>query len=309
MIPSRILLVEDSEIQGTITRKTLEKTGYEVIWAKDGISALKAVVTASPDVVLLDLNLPDMSGTEICQWMKHNNNVKGIPIIMLTEKSSLDEKISGIEAGADDYLPKPYNAAELNARIYASLRTKALQDELRHKNKQLSELLAKVEALSVTDPLTGLYNRRQIDSTLDTEFKRMARHEFSVTCLLLDIDHFKSVNDNCGHDAGDSVLREIAQILRSSIREVDTAGRWGGEEFVVILPHTDKPQGMIVAERILGKVSSYVFADIPKRNITVSIGLAVSSSLIDTTDKIIHAADMALYAAKREGRNRVRTDL
>ncbi len=151
MLKGRILLVEDNEAQAGLTKEVLQRSGYEVVWSRDGVSAIKAVVTTSPDVVLLDLILPGMSGTEVCRWIKHNNDTKGIPVIMLTALSSVDDKASGIKAGADDYLPKPYNDIELNAKIYAALRTKALQDELRQKNRQLSDLLAKVEALALTD--------------------------------------------------------------------------------------------------------------------------------------------------------------
>jgi two-component system cell cycle response regulator len=305
MSNATILLVEDSEAQAKITKESLEKSGYGVMWAKDGISAIKAVMTTPPDVILLDLVLPDMSGNEVCRWLKVNTDTKGIPIIMLTVRSSLDDKVSGIEAGADDYLAKPYNEVELNARIYAALRTKALQDELRQKNKQLSELLAKVEGLSITDPLTGLFNRRHFDTVLELERKKSERYQQPLTCLLLDIDHFKSVNDTYGHKAGDSVLLEIAQILKKSLREIDTPARWGGEEFTAILPNTDSEQGTMAAARILEKISSHTFEQLPDRRITVSIGLASRGEFVNTTEALIVAADGALYEAKRKGRNRI----
>lgn len=305
MSNATILLVEDSEAQAKITKESLEKSGYGIVWAKDGISAIKAVMTTPPDVILLDLVLPDMSGNEVCRWLKVNTDTKGIPIIMLTVRSSLDDKVSGIEAGADDYLAKPYNEVELNARIYAALRTKALQDELRQKNKQLSELLAKVEGLSITDPLTGLFNRRHFDTVLELERKKSERYQQPLTCLLLDIDHFKSVNDTYGHKAGDSVLLEIAQILKKSLREIDTPARWGGEEFTAILPNTDSKQGTMAAARILEKISSHTFEQLPDRRITVSIGLASRGDFVNTTEALIVAADGALYEAKRKGRNRI----
>ena len=305
MLKAKILLVEDSEAQAGLTKEVLQRSGYEVVWAKDGVSAIKAVVTTSPDVVLLDLLLPGMSGTEVCRWVKLNNDTKGIPVIMLTSLSSADDKASGIKAGADDYLPKPYNDIELNAKIYAALRTKALQDELRQKNRQLSELLAKVEALAITDPLTGLYNRRQLAAVLEAEWKKSQRYNHPVSCLMVDIDFFKAVNDTFGHKAGDLVLIEIANIIKGNVRDVDTVARWGGEEFIALLPFSNKDQGLIVAQRILEKVSVYEFEQFPDRRITVSIGLSCSSPSLNTIEEFVEASDKALYEAKRKGRNRI----
>lgn len=305
MAKARILLVEDSEAQAGITSEALQRSGYEVVLAIDGISAIKAIVETSPDVVLLDLILPGMSGTEVCRWIKHNNDTKGIPVIMLTALSSVDDKASGIKAGADDYLPKPYNDIELNAKIYAALRTKALQDELRQKNKQLSELLVKMEAMAITDPLTGLYNRRQFDAALEAEWKKAQRYNYPVSCLLADIDFFKAVNDTYGHKAGDLVLIEIADILKKSVRDIDTIARWGGEEFIAMLPHTDKGQSLIVAQRMLENVSVHEFEQFPDKRLTVSIGLSCSSPPVYTKEQLIEEADSALYVAKKSGRNRI----
>ncbi|MCG2722646.1 MAG: response regulator, partial [Thermodesulfovibrionales bacterium] len=149
----KILLVEDDKLQAKITGEYLESAGYDVILADNGKSAIKSVKTESIDLVILDLVLPDINGNEVCRWLKLNEDTRGIPIIMLTAKGSTMDKVQGLHAGADDYLSKPYNETELNARIYASLRTKALQDELRAKNRQLEEVLSKVEVLASTDPL------------------------------------------------------------------------------------------------------------------------------------------------------------
>jgi two-component system, cell cycle response regulator len=305
MTKGKILLVEDNEAQARATFEALQKSGYEVVWAADGISAMKTILSDSPDVVLLDLLLPGMSGTEVCRWIKINNETKGIPVIMLTAMSSLDDKVSGIKAGADDYLPKPYNDIELNAKIYAALRTKALQDELLQKNRQLTELLAKVEALASTDPLTGLYNRRQFESTLEVEWERSQRFSHPISCLILDIDFFKAVNDTYGHKIGDLVIVEVAEIIRKNVRDIDIAARWGGEEFIALLPRTENAQCMTVARRILEDVSENDFKHVPGRRITVSIGLSYLNRSIDTKEKLVDTADRALYEAKRKGRNRV----
>jgi len=306
MAKARILLVEDSRAQAEVIKDFLERNGYEVDWAEDGKSAIKKVKTQAVDIVLLDFVLPDINGNEVCRWLKLDGDTRGIPIIMLTTRSDTSDKVSGLEAGADDYLPKPYSEVELNARIYASLRTKALQDELRQKNRQLEEMLGKVETLAITDPLTGLSNRRHCEDTLENEFKRAVRYQSSLSCLMLDIDHFKRVNDVYGHQAGDMVLKEAAQILKSNIRELDTAARWGGEEFIVLLPQTTKQDAMVLASRFLSAISDHIFSGIPNEHISASIGVAgIPDPSIDTGEKLLDASDRALYEAKSKGRNRV----
>ena len=237
---AKILLVEDSRTQAETAKDFLEKNGYEVMLAESGKAAIKAVKTVPVDIVLLDLVLPDMSGNDVCRWLKLNEDTKGIPIIMLTVKGEVTDKVAGLEAGADDYLPKPYNNVELNARIYACLRTKALQDELKQKNLQLQNLLKQVEIMAITDQLTEIYNRRQVETILQKEFRTATRYKTPVSCMIIDIDHFKAVNDAFGHHAGDAVLKEIAKIITESAREADTVARWGGEEFIVILPQTKR---------------------------------------------------------------------
>jgi diguanylate cyclase (GGDEF)-like protein len=213
-----------------------------------------------------------------------------------------------LEAGADDYLPKPYNEIELNARIYACLRTKALQDELKTKNRQLEEVLLKVETLAITDPLTELFNRRHFSTTIEKEFNRTVRFQSPTSCLMIDIDYFKKINDEYGHHTGDLVLKEIAKIIKDNIRKIDTAARWGGEEFIVLLPGTKKENALHAAKRILEAISGHQFSGITGQ-ITVSIGaVSVPEASIDTAEKLIHASDLALYEAKAKGRNRIEID-
>ena len=305
MAKAKILLVEDDKIQAGVTKDYLEANGYEVICVRDGKSAIKMAKTQHVDLILLDLILPDINGNEVARWLKLNEDTKGIPIIILTVKSSTIEKVAGLEAGADDYLPKPYNEIELNARIYACLRTKALQDELIQKNSQLEGVLLKVETLAITDSLTELFNRRHFGNTIEKEFNRTIRYQSPTSCLMIDIDYFKKINDEYGHRAGDLVLKEIAKIIKSCIREIDTVARWGGEEFIVLLPETKQENALQSAKRILEAISNHQFSGIPGK-ITVSIGLAsVPEASIDTADKLIHTSDLALYEAKDKGRNRI----
>jgi len=308
MAKAKILLVEDNKIQAAVIREFLEKNGYEVILAEDGMSAFKAAKTEHPDIVLLDRILPDIEGSDICRWLKLDQVSRGIPIIMLTEKDSIADKVVGLEAGADDYLPKPFDENELNARIYAQLRTKSQQDELKQKNQQLEDMLTRVETLAISDSLTGLFNRRRFEFILSNEFKRAARYKSQLSCLMIDIDHFKMVNDTIGHQAGDTLLREIAQIIQRCIRDVDTIARWGGEEFVVLSPNTSTENAKLAATRVLNAVSGHTFPGFEGRKVTVSIGIAgLPNPAIDTQEKLINAADLAMYEAKKNGRNRMET--
>jgi diguanylate cyclase (GGDEF)-like protein len=301
---AKVLLVEDDPIQASATKEILSKLGYEVLWAEDGINAIKLVKSQKPDIVLLDVILPGMDGYEVCRWLKLEETTKGIPIIMLTVKKELSDKISGLHIGADDYLPKPYNELELNARIYALLRTKALQDELKLKNRQLEDLLDKVNFMAITDSLTGLYNRRRFLDVLTNEYERAKRYGTPFSLVMLDIDYFKKINDNFGHVVGDTVLKEISEILLKGIRDIDTAARYGGEEFMLILPNTDKDHARIVAERIRQAIETYDFIGLD-RKISASIGISgMPDASIADEDRLIRCADFGLYRAKQLGRNR-----
>ncbi len=305
MSKAKILLVEDDKLQARFTKEYLESIGYEVVWVDGGKLAIKTVKAQPIDLILLDRILPDLDGNEVCRWLKLNQDTKGIPVIMLTVKKTTSDKIEGFEAGADDYLPKPYNKTELNARIYAALRTKALQDELREKNRQLEEVLSKVEILAITDPLTGLYNRRHFESLIEKEFNKTVRYKKPTSCILIDIDYFKSINDEYGHRIGDHILKEMAALIKNCVRKVDTVSRWGGEEFIVLLPETNKEQAIKAAERIINTIRNHEFSDIRKK-ITVSLGIASIPDInVENAEKLIDACDNALYDAKRKGRNRI----
>ena len=306
MAKARILLVEDNKTQASIICDGLTRSGYEVVLAENGMAGIKAAKTEQIDLVLLDLLLPDIDGNEVCRWLKLNHDTKALPIIMLTAKGAPNDKVAGLEAGADDYLPKPFDESELNARIYARLRVKLQQDELQQKNKQLESMLTQVETLAIMDSLTGLFNRRRFETILANEFKKSQRYLHPLACMMIDIDHFKDINDRYGHQAGDVVLREVAQCIQSSIREVDTLSRWGGEEFMVLSPNTSRINAVHAAERILRTVGSHCFAAIGEQQVTVSIGVAGTPEPdVDTAEKLVHAADVALYQAKRKGRARV----
>jgi two-component system, cell cycle response regulator len=305
---AKILLIEDNPIQAKQVKRMLEESGYDILHAKDGITGLKMVTSINPDVVILDVVLPDISGHEVCRWIKLREETRGIPVVMLTVKGTLEEKVAGLQLGADDYLPKPFNESELNARIYASLRTKEFQEELKKKNLQLEELLKKVEVMAITDPGTGLYNRRRFQDALQHEFSRAKRYNERLSLMIIDIDHFKIVNDTFGHQVGDGVLAEIAEVITKQFREVDLVARYGGEEFAVLLPQSSVTDATIPANRLLTEVENYSFKCLEgnKRKITVSIGLTgLPDPELNTEDQLVHCADVALYKAKRNGRNRL----
>lgn len=298
--PIKVLAVDDDEDGLYILKLILSKLKYEVHTAKDGQEALEKADALVPDIILLDVMMPKIDGFEVCRRIKSTPEGQYIPIILLTAKNELVSKIEGLECGADEYLTKPYEMGELTARIKSMLRIKQLNDNLRHANRQL-------EALSITDELTKLYNRRHINKKLDDEFRRATRYHQHLSCLLMDADHFKSVNDTYGHAFGDVVLKEIAAILFETAREVDVCGRFGGEEFIALLPNTDLDRAFIVADRIRKKVENHTFThEGTSIKRTVSIGIsALPDPHIKDEFQLVEWADIAMYAAKTQGRNRV----
>src|SRR5262245_52023323 len=204
-VKGKLLLVEDSDAQGAHIRSTLQRQGYDVIWAKSGIEGLKLARIEKPDLIVLDVVMQDMDGLAVCRWLKMSAESRDIPIIMLTVRGELQERVEGLNVGADDYLPKPFADEELDARSFAALGVKATELELKKRNTELESMLHHVEALAITDPLTGLYNRRRFDDVLRREFAVTRRYGAPLSCLMVDVDHFKRINDLYGHDAGDRV--------------------------------------------------------------------------------------------------------
>ena len=258
-LKAKLLLVEDSDSQGSHVKRTLEAMGYGVTWARSGIEGLKLARTDPPDLVILDVVMADVDGFAVCRWLKMHSETREIPIIMLTVRGELQDRIEGLNVGANDYLPKPFADEELEARIFAALRVRATQTELRERNQQLESMLHHVEALAITDALTGLFNRRRFSDVLRREFAVTRRYQNALSCLMVDIDHFKRINDRFGHEMGDRVLKEVAQALSQNLREVDLPARYGGEEFAILLPHTPKLNALVVAERIANRVRQLSF--------------------------------------------------
>jgi diguanylate cyclase (GGDEF)-like protein len=296
----RILVVDDNQDNVEIIATRLRFRGYEMEEASDGKRALALVQESPPDLILLDVMLPDIDGYEISRRIKGDETLPFIPIILVTARDSTQDKVAGLDAGADDYLTKPINFPELEARVRSMLRIKRLQDELEEKNREL-------ERLSISDGLTGLFNHRHIHGLLDEEFERANRSGTPLTVAMFDLDHFKSVNDNYGHQVGDRVLQQLADILRLSARDVDRLGRYGGEEFMTILPDTDIEEGATFVERVRRSVEKHAIAIGREKplEMTVSAGVATyPHDMVRSPETHVRLADEALYAAKAGGRNR-----
>src|SRR6185503_16433258 len=303
----RILVVDDHEDNVELLRARLVAWGYEVECAHDGMQALDAVNASPPDLILLDVMMPSVDGNEVARRIKQNPALPFIPIIMQTALDSTESKVEGLEAGADDYITKPIEFAELKARVRSMLRIKRLQEEVEERERQLLEANERLRHMSRTDALTGLENRRSIEKQLDLMFAHGERLAEPLSCVMCDLDRFKSVNDEHGHQAGDAVLKQFAALLKHEAREIDIVGRYGGEEFIVLLPGTVLDAAVTFAERVRKQVEAHTFVfDGGAIRRTVSIGVAGwPHPRVTHCDGLVRAADDALYVAKETGRNRV----
>ncbi|HSQ29913.1 MAG TPA: diguanylate cyclase [Gemmatimonadaceae bacterium] len=305
--PARILIVDDHEDNVELLRARLEAWGYQALTAGDGDEALSKVDEDPPDLILLDVMMPKIDGIEVARRVKGNSSLPFIPIIMQTALDTTESKVEGLEAGADDYITKPIDFAELKARVNSMLRIKRLQDELEERERQLLEANERLRHMSQTDALTGLDNRRHLEERLDEMFEHARRLNEPFACVMCDLDRFKSVNDTYGHQAGDAVLKQFARILRHEVREIDRAGRYGGEEFMLLLPGTVLDAAVTFAERVRKQVEAHTFTfDGTSIRRTASFGVSAwPHPRIANSDVLVRAADDALYVAKETGRNKV----
>ena len=305
--PARVLIVDDHEDNVELLRARLEAWGYAPECAGDGAEALRKIEESPPDLVLLDVMMPKIDGIEVARRVKGNPHLPFIPIIMQTALDATENKVEGLEAGADDYITKPIDFAELKARLTSMLRIKRLQEQLEDRERQLLEANERLRHMSQTDALTGLDNRRQLEERLQEMFEHARRLGESFACVMCDLDRFKSVNDEFGHQAGDAVLKQFARILREEVREIDRAGRYGGEEFMLLLPGTVLDAAVTFAERVRKHVEGHTFT-FEQHSIKRTASFGVSAwphPRISNCDALMRAADDALYVAKETGRNRV----
>jgi two-component system, cell cycle response regulator len=296
-----VLVVADDD---EITRERLDAmfrdAGYEVKAAADGQEAIDRVACGGVDVVLLDATMPRISGLEACRLIKGMAGDAFLPVLIATVKTDPSSRVEGLSIGADDYVCKPFEEAEVLGRVSAMLRIKRAHDEMQAARVKLARV-------SVRDELTGLYNYRYLHTRLADEFKRAEVQHEPLACCILDIDRLKAVNDRGGRGCGDAVLRAVAEVISASVRESDVVARYGADEFLVVLPGTHFAGALAVAERIWGDVRARAWAaPCALGKISASIGVALFPSRdVRTRDMLLLAADAALVQAKREGGNRV----
>ena len=296
----KILIADDEPVSRRMLQALLVKWGYEVVLVEDGDAALKELKASNaPRMALLDWMMPGQNGVDVCRALRKLRPEPYTYILLLTAKEAKESVVEGLESGADDYLTKPYNSQELKARIRVGLRLLELEDNL----VQAREAM---RFRATHDPLTGLWNRGAILDTLNREMDRSRREHISVGVLIADLDHFKSVNDTYGHLTGDSVLREVARRMLADARSYDAVGRYGGEEFLILLPGCDGQETRLKAERLRQKIVQHpIETPSGPLEITISIGgVATEDWPRDAANQILQMADSALYRAKEEGRNR-----
>jgi len=301
--PFNIPIVDDDAAIRRLLRLLLTRAGYQTFECTTGSEARERLWKEPWDIAILDRKLPDMDGVVLCHEIKSHAELRKRYIIMLTGEDEQEDKVEGLELGADDYITKPFQVAELLARVRAAKRIVDLQKELLETNKRL-------ELLSITDGLTKLHNHRHFQDELNRAFDESARYERPLSLAMIDIDFFKKVNDTHGHAVGDDVLREVARLYRDSVRSTDLVARYGGEEFAVMMPETTMDDAAIFAEKIRSMIEATpIQTQAGPVTVTVSIGVAsVPHSRIHSSKELIVAADKALYRAKRNGRNQVQAE-
>lgn len=295
-----VLVAEDSATARAALRMHLVANGYAVVEAADGQEALEVAKRELPDVILLDVEMPVLDGHRVLAELSRHPQLGDVPVVFLTGRTDPDDLVATLEAGAHDYLRKPFEVPELIARVSAAARVKHLQDELRKRNEEL-------DFFSRLDDLTGLWNRRHMEERLEVLCSASRRHAFPVSILVIDLDHFKAVNDRYGHAGGDEVLKAAAAAIRGHMRVEDVLGRWGGEEFLGIVPYIGANGVTTVAERIRRAVEdlSVTMDGGATVELTASIGVCSRSGPEAHPAEIFGLADRALYEAKNAGRNRV----
>jgi len=297
----RVLVAEDDPVSRRALEAFLRRWGYDVTVAENGLEACQALqAEPTPNLAILDWMMPGMDGIHVCREVRSRGPEPYIYILLVTAKDRKEDVVAGIEAGADDYLKKPYDPHELKARLRTGRRIVELQQKLIAAREEL-----RVQA--TRDALTGLWNRATILEILRREFDRSLREGTPLGVLMADIDHFKQVNDSRGHMAGDQVLRQVAEGLKGAVRAYDSVGRYGGEEFLVVAPGSDVVSSLQLAERLRSAVREATVNGGPVAGpVTLSVGFTSTGDLGEADcDVLLRAADAALYEAKRAGRDRV----
>lgn len=300
-----ILVADDEPINRTLIQRRLEREGYRVLTAEDGREAVAKTFENLPDLVILDVMMPFMDGLQACQVIKTNDATRDIPVIFLSARDETEMKVSGLKLGANDYISKPFRAEELMARVDVAMRLKRERDRLLASAEESRIYAELAQERAMTDALTGLLNRYGLQRSLTREHAEARRYGRDLSCLMIDLDNFKKINDQYGHSTGDIALQQAAVVLTDVVRRSDMVFRYGGEEFLVLLPETELEGARALAEKIRDTTTSRLFGDgINVFPLTMSVGAACLLESESGNDMIARA-DLALYHAKEQGRNRV----
>lgn len=289
----KLVIIDDDVDALEVAKARLAKERLEIHCAVGGIAGLELVRRENPDLILLDLDMPDISGFDLCRRLKADPDLCMIPVLFLTGSTTATDKVKGLDLGAVDYVTKPFDAFELRARVRAALRTKHLQDLL-------------IEHAHI-DPLTGLPNRRALLERLQREWARIERHDGRLSFIMADIDHFKQINDRYGHHIGDKLLQEVSRVIAQECREMDLPARYGGDELAIVVPDESASGAASLAERCREEIAKLRVAACNQTvTVTASFGVADATGL-SSPEALMKRADKALYRAKEAGRNTVRT--
>lgn len=315
-----VLVVDDDPDALALMAKAVRDAGYDVATASDGHEALQRILADGHPLVCTDWMMPKMNGGDLCRAIKEHEGIPYAFVVVITAYHNEDRVVEALDAGADDYLAKPFKARELAARLRAGERIVRLQQDVGRRRRELHRVNAEMDIayaklgeaneklleMATTDELTGLTNRRDGMRRLAEAWACSDRTAEPLSCIMLDIDHFKKINDTYGHAAGDAVLVAIAQTLRSVVRRDERICRIGGEEFLLLCTNTSSEQACVAGERMRQAVEAWSsFSDVGDVCVTVSLGVAQRTDAFATPDDLLHAADQALYTAKQNGRNRV----
>ena len=300
-----ILVADDEPVNLALIKRRLEWEKYDIVTAQDGREAVARARQTAPDLVILDVMMPVMDGLQACRVLKEDPQTRDIPVIFLSAIDDTETKVNGFSLGANDYISKPFRAEELLARVGVAIRLKRERDQLRRRADEASRRARAANERSMTDALTGLFNRYGLQRALQRELAEARRYRRPLSCLMLDIDEFKSVNDTYGHQEGDAALMQVARVLTEAVRGSDAVCRHGGEEFLVLAPETRLEGAVALGEKIRLAVASRLYGGgahvFP---LTVSVGVAELAPQESGPDMVARA-DAALYLAKGSGRNRV----
>ena len=291
--PLTVLVIEDHPDQRDLLAIVLQREGYRVVTASNGVEALDKLESENVQIALSDIMMPKMDGFELIKQVRSNPSLKSIYLILITARIQEGDRVRGLDLGADDYITKPFSFSELLARIRVGSRVVQYQQHLEYQTQ--------------VDSLTGLFNRRAFENKMNEEFERSKRYHNQLSILILDIDNFKMINDTYGHHGGDAALVKISETLRERTRQSDFPSRYGGEEFVLVLPETDQDNALQVANKIHESIRRNSFGTTTRPfTLTVSIGVSSTSAQVysDWRD-LVADADRALYLAKNSGKDRI----